>query len=412
MNDRRQVPFGRGTPLGIRSWLFPVASLLVLVPGVQAQQVQTMLSLTGEGGYLTNTYLAPAFPVWEQTARAPFLSVRPRVGLSWSKARQRLSLWGSAQYTYFPDTRARWWVGQGQGRYSYAISNRWTGGLNAAATRSETSFGQWLFWGAPFLRWQVTPLVHLEVQGGGTMQLYDAETAQPNTSSPFVSAEVGLQRGHWSATGSLYFSRTVETETEGLGATLRAARQLNSSVQVSLRAGMDRYAFSRTAGGAGSVRSDQLLRTDLTTDWSPRNRWTLSARLGFQYYQTEAALADPGDVYAALGFTYRWNRTAAPSEAPAPLWEQEGDEVRVRIPYEGTGQLYLVGDFNDWRRRTLPLREASKNVYTTRLALEEGTYQYRVQVVEEGKSRWLSLPEHALTVEDGFGEKNGLIIAE
>ena len=402
--------------LYIRFWLLPVAGLLALVPAAQGQVVQTMLSLTGEGGYLTNTYLAPGFPVWEQTARAPFVSVRPRAGLTWSSSQQRLSVFGSGQYTFFPDRGTRWWVGRGYGRYAYALSERWTTGLFGAATRSETSFGQWLFWGAPFVRWQATPSVHLRVQAGATAQRYDSAEEQAGTraetASPFASVEVGLRRERWTLTGNIYYSRTLEAETDGLGVALHAGRQLSPAVHLGVRAGMDQYAFASTAGGT-PARSDQLLRTALTAEWTLSETLALSGRLGVQRYQTDADLADPNDLYASLGLTYRWNRSTTTSEAPEPLWVQEEEgRVRVQIPYDGEGQLYLVGDFNDWRQRETPLHPSGDGRYTTQLVLAPGTYQYRVQVVEDGSARWLSLPEHALTVEDGFGSENGVISVE
>jgi hypothetical protein len=408
-------------------WVLPFAGLLLMAQGARSQQpVRTTLSLTTKAGYLTNAYLAPAYPVWEQTARAPFVSVKPRAGLTWSGGGQRLSLWGSGQLTFFPEDGRRWKLGQGQLRYALVFSDSWSGGLYGAATRSQTTFGQWLFWGAPYARWQITSRFRLELQAGATAQRYDAG-ARPagnfqRTTSPFVTVTSGWRRGRWSAEGRLYYSRTVETATDGLGLALQAARQLTDVLRVGLSAGADQYAFppdaAASSGEPTPARSDHLLHTAATARWTPRTRWTLSARLGIQRYRTEADLANPSDVYASIGLTYRWTsgdedkRSAASEDTPRALWVQDAEQIRLRIPYEGEGRLYLVGDFNDWRRRDRPLRETSDGIYTTIFTLAPGTYQYRVQVVEAGASRWLPFPDHALTVEDGFGAKNGVITVE
>ena len=229
-------------------WVLPFAGLLLMAQGARSQQpMRTTLSLTTKAGYLTNAYLAPAYPVWEQTARAPFVSVKPRAGLTWSGGGQRLSLWGSGQLTFFPEDGRRWKLGQGQLRYALVFSDSWSGGLYGAATRSQTTFGQWLFWGAPYARWQITSRFHLELQTGATAQRYDAGTRPAGnfqrTTSPFVTVTSGWRRGRWSAEGRLYYSRTVETATDGLGLALQAARQLTDVLRVGLSAGADQYAF-------------------------------------------------------------------------------------------------------------------------------------------------------------------------
>ena len=391
-----------------------LVSTMLLVPVAWGQQLHGALSLTSEAGYLTNAYLDPSFPVWERTSRAPFIGLQPIARLSWTDDRNHVMVEGSGQYTLFPATATHWWRGQGRLRLQHALSNRWRVGLQGAGSRMHTTFGQQFLWGAPYVRWNVTPQLHLGLRAGGTVQYYDIAEGQSESvwmSSPFVMIESGLWRRPWSAQGSIYYSQTTETGTSSLGLTLQASRRVTSTMRLGMQAGTDRYGYAGASGESTlPARSDRLWHAATNLHWTPHDRWTLSAQLGLQHYQTSTSFQDPNDVYASLGVTYQWQSQRSLRKKPKPLWVQEANQVRLQIPYDGGEQLYLVGDFNNWQQKDIPLHEASGAFYTAKLALKPGTYQYRVQIVEDnGETRWLSFPEHALTVNDGYGSENGVI---
>lgn len=384
-----------------------LVGMLLLVPDALGQQLQGTFSLTGKAGYLTNAYLDPAFPVWERTARAPFMGVMPTAQVDWSNDRTSVLLQGRGRYTRFPGTAASWWLGQGQLRLQHWLSERWAVGVQGAGSRLRTSQAQWLLWGAPYLRWNTTNRTQLELRLGATQRALDGGA---RVSSPFALLAASYWSGLWFLQSSFYLSQTQQTGTSSLGMTLHAGRWIQDRVRLGVRGGTDRYGFDATASEDGFT--SRLWHTAASMQWAPHSQWKVTGQLGLQHYQGGSSTDGPTDVYASAGLTYTLRTQRSFEESARPLWVQKGTTVQFRIPYEGDGRLFLVGDFNDWQPRTLRLHAEEGAYYTAQVDLVPGTYQYKVQVVEDGETRWLSLPDHALTVADGFGEENGVVYVE
>jgi hypothetical protein len=79
--------------------------------------------------------------------------------------------------------------------------------------------------------------------------------------------------------------------------------------------------------------------------------------------------------------------------------------VRFRIRAPGAERVAVAGDFNDWDPASAPLRRAEDGWWETRIALDPGRYEY-VYVID---GKWTTPPEAKITVNDGFGGRNGII---
>ncbi|TLN09798.1 hypothetical protein FDZ71_09735 [bacterium] len=76
----------------------------------------------------------------------------------------------------------------------------------------------------------------------------------------------------------------------------------------------------------------------------------------------------------------------------------------------GAGKVGLVGDFNDWGLKNVPISVANADgKWTFEVKLEPGRYQYAFVV--DGK-KWLPDPKAASIIPDGFGGKNSLLYVQ
>lgn len=84
-------------------------------------------------------------------------------------------------------------------------------------------------------------------------------------------------------------------------------------------------------------------------------------------------------------------------------------EQKIVLQYEapGANEVGLVGDFNDWGQRQVPIRaKRVEDRWVFEIALEPGRYQYAFVV--DGK-KWLPDPHSAGIIPDGFGGLNSVM---
>jgi len=82
---------------------------------------------------------------------------------------------------------------------------------------------------------------------------------------------------------------------------------------------------------------------------------------------------------------------------------------KVVLQYESPGakEVGLVGDFNDWGRKEIPIRARRvDDRWVFQVELEPGRYQYAFVV--DGK-KWLPDPQATGIIPDGFGGMNSLL---
>jgi 1,4-alpha-glucan branching enzyme len=91
------------------------------------------------------------------------------------------------------------------------------------------------------------------------------------------------------------------------------------------------------------------------------------------------------------------------------LVRQEAHEVTIGLHNPSAEKVELAGSFNDWLPETTPMQKNSQGDWSVSLRLQPGTYQY--QFVIDGQ-RWNPDPHAIRTVDDGFGQRNSVLIIE
>jgi hypothetical protein len=144
--------------------------------------------------------------------------------------------------------------------------------------------------------------------------------------------------------------------------------------------------------------------------------WTASIRYGYADYEWPDGESQETHRLA-IGFHYVWGHRGAPpppsidideltrgSQGTIQAPDPEGN-VRLRVRAEGATRVAVAGDFNGWSPEAMPLRPAGDGWWETRVELEPGVYEY-VYLID---GKWTTPPESVLTVDDGFGGRNGIL---
>jgi hypothetical protein len=104
---------------------------------------------------------------------------------------------------------------------------------------------------------------------------------------------------------------------------------------------------------------------------------------------------------------------AAPVVRTAGIQRPAGlKTVNFILVDESARQVWLVGDFNGWSKKQLPLeRAANGRAWTVSIPLSQGRHEYAFIVADENGERWVADP---LTpaVEDDFGTTSSIVRVE
>jgi len=106
------------------------------------------------------------------------------------------------------------------------------------------------------------------------------------------------------------------------------------------------------------------------------------------------------------------NVVATATQTAAAERPADARSVSFVLVDESASQVWLVGDFNGWSRKQLPLtRTANGQAWTVSVPLSEGRHEYAFIVADENGERWVADP---LTqqVEDDFGTTSSIVRIE
>lgn len=389
----------------------------------QAQWLSGSAEVGTSAGLQSNAYLDPMLREWDREMLSTFAAVDPSVGVSWTTSSAEVSIAGRAR-AYPAQLGSALPLRRAVGSVSYSLTDQWHVGAQGGAgqLRLQTDRDNW--WALPLVRWTPTNWISLEVQGGWTgRQLRADESSSWQTSTlGLVSGNVWFSdRLRGEITGYLGDGDAVTTETSygTAGASAALTYWLRDALSLTAETTLEQvnYSFTQDIEQDNETVSitDELWRTDLEIEWTTRRGISVFARGGIMTSALESTETAPTDQHVSAGVRIQFSSTLArPSlrDEETGFWENTSDGVRFRVPYQGTGRVYVTGDFNNWADPGEPLRSTGNGTRETTLHLEPGRYEYSIRIIENDEEQWLEWPDEAKTVDDGFGGTNGVFIVE
>jgi len=382
----------------------------------QAQQWSGTAGLDVAGGYQTNLYLDPVLGTWNADVSPALTALTPRLGVIRTTSRTRLDL--TVRSRLHPRRTDVPQLTQSSLRFRYRLTPEWTLGVIGGGTRYRfttpainfrTVRDSW--WLLPALQWTPTSETMLTVRTGLT-QRFERSTDPTDRQT---SALASVRATHWltdrvQGAARLYAStgRTSLTDSGfgGSGGTLGATYWPTSTVSVYGTVGIERLRY----GTGGGTARDWIGQAGGEVEWNLRPTVTLFGRAK-GLYATLDREGTTTDLHVSGGLRLQLQRVLGGTTDPSPqrrVCRNTDDGLRLRVPYEGEGTVYVTGDFNNWSLPGVPLEPAAENQWRTTLDLPSGRYTYRLRVVEGDQARWIDLPSYAQTTTDSFGSTNGV----
>jgi len=228
----------------------------------------------------------------------------------------------------------------------------------------------------------IRPLRWLELSGYGSWQSTDAR--DPTLDTTMLLGELGLRifsPGPLQVFASAVWQQREYTAGDP-GMDTDNYRQVGAGLAYALGEHVDltaRYAAARYEDPFGET--DDIRRFSVSVIWWPSGHGV-------------RAVTDP-----AL-------RQLIDQENAAITYAGEPHVFRVRA--SGAQHVAVVGDFNGWDPLADPMTEAGDGWWERAVALPAGTHQYAYWV----DGALITPPESQVTVDDGFGGRNGLLTVE
>jgi len=228
---------------------------------------------------------------------------------------------------------------------------------------------------------RISPLENVQLGMGGNVQTTDSRDPDFDSNS-------------WTATGSI---------------DVRPASGLSLAVFGTFQ---ERHFLERPSG----LDSDQYWQVGLGSRYRILPGLEAFARWGYSKY-TWPGGEDEDTRRISLGLTYGWGRRNVP---PMPAFDvnaltrssggsvQQADrdgKIRLRIYAPGAEVVVVSGSFNSWDPDAVRLHAAGGGWWETRIELRPGSYEYTYII----DGVWTTPPETKITVDDGFGGKNGIL---
>lgn len=374
-------------------------------------------------------------------APRPFAAFAPVGRLQYGSGQGRLRVQGAARYHAVPDDRGNvqyaYGHAQAMWRWSPTWQSGWEGVVQEAATHqvgrlvwdmpTQTNVTEMAgllpdhtrFWTAAFLEATVQDRASIRLKAG-----YQQRTHQALTERAYAFTQVNFD---WYQHGGLRVQSGVYTRFRNVakapyyGGMVRvryALQRIQTTFHVETEQGGVPLLQS-TFGEAveedrvlRAVRQDRFWRIGMTGAWAIGPRVDVVAQVDLVQPARAFFSRNWHRLHVGTGVQWQFQRRSQRARRTPALWQKKGQHVHLSFPYMSRGQLYIVGDFNDWTSPGIPLVQQREGYYTTSLTLRPGRYQYKILRIEAGETEWLSLPPEALTEDDGFGGINGVLIID
>lgn len=409
---------------------------LTLIQTGFAQQLDAIISVDTRAGYSTNTLLNPFFGEWDRTNPAVYGLISPAVTANYYQNSFSVDMTAGGIFEAFSEGREALYGGYLTSNSRYRISQSFSAGLDAGGNKVSASFGRNVYWVQPVVSWSPTLFTRINARMGSSFRSYNLpDTGEENTPDERSRFDLyGLELETWQ--GFQWMLRAgvygdLSAPADNISMMGSAEYYVNRKLSLMARAGIDQYRFQfETQGETGSTfppiggpstgddtilieDRDRIYRAGVHANY--RVNRNISLHVNADQLYLNSSLSDDSilDYQVSAGLRVAFSPSLTNRGKASADWQLNGDQViTLRINYSGDGEVYLVGDFNDWHQPGIPLHKQSNRRYVARLSLDPGAYEYKILLLEGENETWIDFTGETLTVSDGFGGENGLIIIE
>lgn len=409
-----------------------VSLMLIPVTGL-SQQWYGMFTVDSRAGYTTNTILNPFFGEWEKEVNSGYGFISPSGQLHWSNERYSADLTAGGVFEPIFDGRETFTGGFGLLNFSHRFGSSWSAGLETGGSYFTGAIDRSVTWLQPTLTWSPTLFSQLRIKAGSTFR--DYYNFQEDISSNDRFDLYGLEFETWTSFNSqLRFGLygNMDKPAQNMSFLIGAGRRITNALQLSVRLNADRYSYhfmQEGGGGTGGppvggpgggnnesetfTETDRIIRAGLSGRYQLNRAFAVNLNLDHLSLHSSANEEILTDYQLSVGIQYSFFKTFGSRGKAEPTWTQNSEEnIVLSVKYSGNGQLYIVGDFNNWDSPGIPLNRQSFKKYTARLTIPAGTHEYKILLIEGSEERWIDFSDDTYTVNDGFGGKNGLVFIE
>lgn len=408
-----------------------ICSLGFIPTHTYAQNWHTAFSLDTRTGYTTNTYLNPIVSEWDRSVDTGYLLALPVGQLSYTVNNLSGNLSGGAVYNSFFDERKSWTGGFSTAGIRYLLTNSFSATVDGGGSYFSTMYDRSLFWVQPGFNWSFTTFSQLRVKAGPAYRqlsgiLIDGDQDYQRFNS--YSAEIQHWRNfQWQFRGTVYGN--LEDITGNIGFRGSAEYWRSRNWQLSFRAGLEQFRYEMMLDGGGnggppigvpgvdgnkvSDEADRIFRTGIGAIYRLNSGIAFNVNADYLNYFSTAVDESLNDFHISAGLQFSFSKPLGRSSGATTEWKQNDKQVvLLKLNYSGDGQLYILGDFNDWEQPGIPLTRQKKNRFAVELSLDSGSHEYKILLKEGDEEKWIDFSDDAYTISDGFGGENGLIFID
>lgn len=402
-----------------------------------SQQWQTVFYLDTRVGYSTNSYLNPFLSEWDATVESGYNFTSVIGQASWYNNGHSLSIMGGPLYMpVFNKQQDNWGGGLGLINYNYWLSDKISAGFEGGASYMKGAYSRTLLWAQPQLTWFISPFTLFRAKAGSNFRNYRnySGISQTRDRLDLYSLEFETWPSYrWRLRTALHGELDAFPDIrEGFNSQASVSYFLRNGASITMSGSWAQYQYeSTTTGDNGTTpfppgndqtpstisvtNVDRIINLGVEGSFPVNKQFTLFA--GVTGVQLRPESESSGEVVTEFkvsgGLRFSFNPDFRTKDySISPEWKKTKIEQEVRIRYPGEGQLYLVGNFNNWNKSGIPLTESTDNLFTAQLLLETGAYEYKVLKVEGSSEDWLPFSNEVYTVDDGFGSENAMLLVE
>ncbi|MEX2362026.1 MAG: glycogen-binding domain-containing protein [Balneolaceae bacterium] len=421
--------------MSLKSYVMIIST--VLVPMIsQSQDVQMTLMSELRAGYSTNTYLNPFFSEWDRTYNSGYGLASTFGQLSWDKGNHNIEISGGYVYEPFFNNQAAWRGYLAYAKYVGQVNPNIHAGANIGTSSFQSNFTRSLHWIQPFVTWFPSAFTSLNLKVGSNFREYVGYQDSLDSKNRIDSYALEIESWpgfRWQIKGGIYGSlENIPAIQDGLSAAVSVGHlfpngskitselqfiSYNSETTVTIDSGNEP---GRPPTGPPTnttdtqTINDQIYKLKLEGAYPLRKNISLFIASEKSLYQSSAIENSIGDVQISGGIRLSLNPTLPTSgkNSVYPKWVEKPDKQSLRVKYRGKGNLFLIGDFNNWQKPGIPLIEVGKNIYKTEMELEAGIYEYRILLINGTEQEWIEFSNNIYTIKDSFDGTNAVLIVE